>query len=202
MNIPSILTDLQAWFKAHYFELIVSLIIIVLYLFSRRVIGRLIRRQAEKHDFNKARTLYIRKVTGLVNFLVFAAFFGFIWEVSLSGLGVYFASIFTVLGVGLVANWSILSNITASVILFFFFPYKIGSRIRIQDGDNSIEGLILDITMFYLEIEIDDGRVVAYPNNLAMQKAFYTPDRPKKEAVEAESDPALSSKVVDHGQGD
>lgn len=171
MDINKLILQLENWFETHLIELAVSAGIILLYLISRRLILGLINRHAAKNNFDKSRTLYVKKMTSIVNFIVFAALLGFTWEVSLSGLSFYFASIFTVVGVGLFANWSILSNMTASVILFFFFPYRIGSRIRIQDGDNSVEGLILDITMFYIEIETEDSNIVSFPNNLAMQKA-------------------------------
>lgn len=173
MEIDALYQTIADWFQSHLIELIVSAVIVLLYFISKRVIKKLIIRQETKRHFDKGRSLYISKVTGLVNFLVFFAFLGFTWELSLSGLGVYFASIFTVVGVGLFANWSILSNISASVILFFFFPYRIGSRVRIQDGDNSVEGIILDITIFYVEIETEENKVVSYPNNLAIQKPFY-----------------------------
>ena len=91
-------------------------------------------------------------------------------EVSFQGLSLYFASIFTVIGVALFATWSVLSNLTASVILFFFFPYRIGRKVKIIDGDNSIEGQIVDITLFHIKVETEDDRIVAYPNNLAIQK--------------------------------
>ncbi|GAB5528064.1 MAG: mechanosensitive ion channel family protein [Roseivirga sp.] len=171
MDLNDPIGQLEAWFEANLIELAISGAIVLFYFISRRLILSLINRHANRNDFDKSRTLYVKKITSIVNFIVFGALLGFTWEVSFSGLSFYFASIFTVVGVALFANWSILSNMTASVILFFFFPYRIGSRIRIQDGDNSIEGLILDITMFYIEIETEDANIVSFPNNLAMQKA-------------------------------
>lgn len=171
MDLNDLMLQLQSWFDAHVKELAISAGIVLLYLITRRLILGLINRHAAKNSFDISRTLYVKKMTSIVNVIVFTALLGFTWEVSLSGLSFYFASIFTVVGVALFANWSILSNMTASVILFFFFPYRIGSRIRIQDGDNSIEGLILDITMFYIEIETETSDIVSFPNNLAMQKA-------------------------------
>lgn len=171
MELNDLISQLEGWFETHVIELAISAAIIVFYFLSRRLILSLINRHSAKNSFDKSRTLYVKKMTNIVNFFTFAALLGFTWEVSLSGLSFYFASIFTVVGVALFANWSILSNMTASVILFFFFPYRIGSRIRIQDGDNSIEGLILDITMFYIEIETETSDIVSFPNNLAMQKA-------------------------------
>lgn len=170
MDYQQILTEIEQWFNEHLLTLVVSLGIIILYLICRKVIRSLVKSHGSKHNFNKSRMLYISKITGLANSIVFVILLGFVWEISLSGLSLYFASIFTVVGVALFAHWSILSNLTASVVLFFFFPYRIGSHIRIQDGDNSIEGLILDIKMFYIEIELEDGRIASYPNNLAIQR--------------------------------
>ena len=170
MGYKNILSNLDNWFNHNHTTLAISVGIIILYLLTRNIIRRLIRRHGEKHKFDKSRMLYIKKVTGLASFIVFGTLLGFTWEISLSGLSLYFASIFTVVGVALFAHWSILSNLTASVILFFFFPYRVGTNIRIQDGDNSVEGLIIDITMFYIEIELEDGRIASYPNNLAIQK--------------------------------
>lgn len=97
---------------------------------------------------------------------------GLVWDISFKGLSVYFISFFTVAGIGLFAAWSILSNITAAVILFFYFPYKIGSKIRILDGDNTVEGMIYDLTLFTLLIKNEEGKIVTYPNNLVLQKAI------------------------------
>lgn len=175
MKFNQFISDLQGWLKIHSGEMVVSLIIILVFLVTRKIIRRLVLRHARKNDFNHSRVLYMNKITGVANAALFATLLGLTWEISLSGLSFYFASIFTVVGVALFATWSILSNMTASVVLYFFFPYKIGSKIRIQDGDNSVEGVILDIKMFYIEIETEDGRMASYPNNLAIQKASFRP---------------------------
>lgn len=183
MNYPQYLDSMEAWLNGHLFEFTASVIIVVLFLISRRIVKKLVHNHGEKKQVDKSRMLYVGKITGLANFITFAALLGFVWEISLSGLSFYFASIFTVVGVALFANWSILSNMTASVILFFFFPHRIGAEIRIQEGDNSIEGVILDITMFYIEIETADGRIVSYPNNLAIQKPIINLKPQKKDEV-------------------
>lgn len=69
------------------------------------------------------------------------------------------------------AIWSILSNITAGIILFFSFPYKIGSRIKIHDKDLPVEAIIEDIKAFHLHLRTLDGELITYPNNLILQKA-------------------------------
>ena len=68
-----------------------------------------------------------------------------VWGLDFSRLVVLASSFFAVLGVAMVAQWSILSNITASITIFFAFPYKIGDRIRILDKDDTVTGVITEI---------------------------------------------------------
>lgn len=93
------------------------------------------------------------------------------WGVGVGDLALLFSSVFAVIGVALFAIWSILSNITAGIILFFSFPYKIGNKIRIHDKDLPIEAIIEDIKAFHLHLRTSDGELITYPNNLILQKA-------------------------------
>ena len=131
MDFAKFYGNIREWLNEHLEWISISIVVILIYLISRKIIKRLVHRHGTKHDFDKSRMLYISKITGLANSIVFGILLGFVWEISLSGLSLYFASIFTVVGVALFAHWSILSNLTASVVLFFFFPYRIGSYIRI-----------------------------------------------------------------------
>ena len=137
-----------------------------------RVASRLIKRYGRKHDLGLARVVYTIKYFRFVIFIFCLMLLGIIWDISFEGLSVYFLSFFTVAGIALFAAWSILSNITAGIILFFYFPYRIGDRIRIMDGDNSVEGIIFDLNMFSVIIKNDEGQKVTYPNNLALQKGI------------------------------
>ena len=71
----------------------------------------------------------------------------------------------------LFAIWSILSNVTSGVIMFFSFPYKVGDKIKIHDKDYPIVAVIEDIRAFQLHLREDSGDLVTYPNNLILQKA-------------------------------
>jgi small-conductance mechanosensitive channel len=73
-------------------------------------------------------------------------------------------------GIAFFASWSLLSNITASLIIFFSAPFKIMDSIKIIDGDNSIQGEVIDMTMFNLYIKNVNGKIISYPNNLIIQK--------------------------------
>lgn len=142
----------------------------ILFLLGRIIIFKLIKKRSIIGNISSERVIYIRKITHFMLFALFLTILGAIWEISLQGLSLYFVSIFTVVGVALFATWSVLSNLTTSVLLFFFFPYRIGQTIRIIDGDNSIEGIIKDFNLFHIKIKTEDDKIVAYPNSLAIQK--------------------------------
>jgi small-conductance mechanosensitive channel len=82
----------------------------------------------------------------------------------------------TVLGVALFAQWSILSNITATIIVFFSFPAKIGDTIAILEKDSLVEGRISDIGIFFVLLKTKDGEVVSIPSNLFIQKVIKRKD--------------------------
>ncbi|WP_245568409.1 mechanosensitive ion channel domain-containing protein [Ferrimonas futtsuensis] len=85
-------------------------------------------------------------------------------------LAVLASSIFAVVGVALFAQWSILSNITASFVIFFAFPYRVGDYVKVVDKDDDISGEIEEIALFHVIIRQGD-RMITYPNSLILQKS-------------------------------
>ncbi|MEP5611477.1 MAG: mechanosensitive ion channel domain-containing protein [Cyclobacteriaceae bacterium] len=154
------------------FQIGASLVLIIFYMISRKILVGVVLRRALKNNFEETRATYIKKAVTAGLVIILIVLVGIVWEISMSGLSVYVASFLTIAGVGLFANWSIISNITASVILFFFFPFKIGSKVRVVDGDNSAEGEVVGLSLFSIRIKREDGNEVYVPNNLAIQKTI------------------------------
>ena len=107
-----------------------------------------------------------------------------VWGIDYQALLVVASSVLAVIGVALVAQWSILSNITASIIVFFTLPAKNGDEIEILDGPNTVKGRIQEINFFNVLLKDDKGNLIAFPNNLILQKAvrktdFQPPEVPK-----------------------
>ncbi len=145
---------------------------LLLYAVLRSSFAKLVAKRALLGAFDQTRANFVKRLIKLGAFVLFIVALVLIWEVSLEGLSVYIASFLTIVGVGLFATWSIVSNITASVILFFFFPFKIGSRVKINDGDNSASGEVVGLSLFSITIKQEDGNIIYYPNNLAIQKSI------------------------------
>ena len=135
-----------------------------------------IKNAINKFGFVKAIDANRRKIIIVLSYLIIYAVFGtilaIIWGVDFNRLSIFISSTLAVLGVGFFAQWSLLSNLTASVILFFNHPVRIGSRIRILDKDFDLTGEVKDITGFYFFIETDKGETITFPNSLIMQKGI------------------------------
>jgi MscS family membrane protein len=153
-----------------YVKIGISLAAVVVVFAVREISRIIIRKHATKHELDDSQRIYANKFFNFTLSIILFILLGIIWDISVKGLSVYFASVFAVVGVALFAQWSIISNITASIILFFNSPFKIGSRIRIMDKDDSVEGKVHDITFFNIHIETDEGTIISYPNNLALQR--------------------------------
>ena len=93
-----------------------------------------------------------------------------IWGVDKKELALFFSSFMAILGIALFAQWSLLSNITASIILFINHPAKIGDKIAVLDKDYPLTGKIRDIGAFFLILKTDEGEIVTIPNSLILSK--------------------------------
>lgn len=162
---------MEAFFFHYRKELTYTLIVVIVLLVVQFTLKKTADKVGKRHHMNIART---RLMFRYINFfIVFVAIFAllFSWGYDFKQLALVFSSIFAVIGIGLFAIWSILSNVTSGVIMFFSFPYKIGDKIQIHDKDFPIEGIIEDIRAFHLHLRTEGGELVTYPNNLMLQKA-------------------------------
>jgi small-conductance mechanosensitive channel len=147
----------------------------------------IVRRVGRSKNLNPKRTELVLRymTTGLITIALVAL--TLIWGVNVMELGFIFSSVFAVMGIALFASWSILSNVTAGIILFLNFPFKIGDRIRILDKDLDMdkEFLIEDIKAFHIHLRTKKGHLITYPNSLMLQKGvFQIENNPQKPVVE------------------
>lgn len=165
---------------AHKHEFLSSIVTLVVVLILKFGFTKAARKVGKIGDFNKVRTNLIIKYISIALTIIGVAALMLIWNDYFKDLGVLLSSIFAVIGVALFAQWSILSNITAGVIIFFSYPFKIGNTIRIMDKEiNDTENLakdafiIEDIRAFHLHLrKKSNGEMLTYPNSLVMQKGI------------------------------
>lgn len=154
----------------YYPELIKSGALILMLLLLRQITKRAVRNFTKKIERLEHRTgLLMKHVNFAVTFITILGLF-FIWGVSFRNLGLVMSSVFAVIGIAFFAQWSILSNMTSGVIMFFTFPYKIGDYIKIHDKEMPSEGFIEDIKTFHIILRTREDEIVTYPNSMMLQK--------------------------------
>ncbi len=158
-------------FETYQTELIVTGIVLLFLGLVRFFSHTLIRKIGRKSGINDARIKLISRYVTVTLILVAILIESFVFGAEAKDLAVVFSSVFAVIGIALFAIWSILSNITSGIIMFFSFPYKVGDKIQIHDKDFPIEAIIEDIRAFQIHLRLDNGDLVTYPNNLMLQKA-------------------------------
>lgn len=152
-------------------SLIYTVIIIVALYVLQFILRKTAQRVGTRADLHVARIQLMNKyISGSIGLLA-VFLLALVWGVEARDVTLVFSSVFAIIGVALFAFWSVLSNITAGVILFFSFPYRIGNRIKIHDKDLPVEAVIEDIRAFHLHLRTAEGELITYPNNLILQKA-------------------------------
>ncbi|ALM47665.1 mechanosensitive ion channel protein MscS [Flavobacterium psychrophilum] len=153
-----------------YNEVIGTLITTVVFIILSVIIKKLIKRYARASHLSEHRTNLISKYIDFFMMAVYIVIIIAVWGLKAENLFQYLGGILTIIGVAFFAQWSILSNITSGIILFFSFPFRIGDVIKVHDKDFPIEAQIEDIKAFHTILRTRDGELITYPNSLLLQK--------------------------------
>lgn len=151
-------------------KLIQTIVVLALLLISRLAVSRFFFRLNRMFEAQRKRLDGLKKITYLILFSVALVIIFIIWGVDQGELLLFISSFLTVLGVAFFAQWSLLSNITASIILFFNHPAKVGDTIHIFDKEFPSEGVIKEIGVFFIIIDSGDSHQITVPSSLFLQK--------------------------------
>lgn len=88
-----------------------------------------------KYNYSKYRIRPILKFVNLVIFMTLLIVLIVSWGVERTNLLTFITSVLTVVGIALVAQWSILSNISSALNIFISHPVKLGESITIIDKE-------------------------------------------------------------------
>jgi small-conductance mechanosensitive channel len=151
-------------------QIIGTVVTLVAYAILRAVAAKFIDRTVAKGSMQKTRGKIVKKAVNLILLLLAFTVISILWGVEQSELAIFIGSVLTVIGIALFAQWSILSNITAGIILFFNHSVKLDDSISIIDKDFNVEGRVSDIGLFFVTLKTENGEKVSVPNNVFIQK--------------------------------
>lgn len=156
----------------YFDEAMITAIVLAVFILARFIIIKITKKYADRAHLSEHRAHLVNKYIDIILFLLLVVIVFAVWGVDPKNFFVVMSSVFAVLGVAFFAQWSILSNITSGIILFFSFPFRLGDTIRIHDKDFPIEAQIEDIKAFHTLLRTKEGELITYPNNLLLQKGI------------------------------
>lgn len=162
-------------------KIIIILSCIIIFSLASKLLDRIIHDVSVRRALGDLRVLYMTRLMNIGMVFLCIVVMCLVLGLGYSEISVFLSSIFAVVGIALFAQWSILSNVTASMIIFFSFPYKVNDSIKILDKDDDMSGVIIEITLFHVILKRDDGNIITYPNTLILQKAVLRIDKPLAE---------------------
>lgn len=155
-----------------YLRLIETTVALLLIALVRRVVSGIVVKRLVKAKFDQTRQKVTSKLLNITYVIVLVIILAGIWGLRGNQVLAFVTTALTILGIGFFAQWSLLSNITSGLILFFNHPLKLGDYIAIVDKDFPLEGQVEDIALFFLYIRDKEDRIFSIPNSIVMQKTF------------------------------
>jgi small-conductance mechanosensitive channel len=173
---------LVAWFEQVNISvplLLATLALIISALMAILALNRLLRgwlrRIEARVPVSSESVLTLTRVVGASLWLVTAMLVLNLWGISLSGLWTLLASAVAVIGVGFLAVWTMVSNVTASFFISLWRPFRLGQTIEIMP--ENLKGRVIDRNLMFTVLRDADGNLLQVPNNLFFQKMFRVSDR-------------------------
>jgi small-conductance mechanosensitive channel len=113
-------------------QLIETIVLLGLYIGAYATTRTWINNTLKSTQIHRGRRKMTLKAINLFTTLTTLVLLAAIWGLKQHEIAVFASSILTVLGIAFFAQWSLLSNITSGIILFFNHPLKIGDHIKVM----------------------------------------------------------------------
>jgi small-conductance mechanosensitive channel len=168
MTFPEI--DFSRILAALLAALPVALLVVVGALVVRFLLGRGLKLLADRTSLTDYDLLPLKKALNSVLYLITAVLILTVFGVNLGGLWAIMSTILAMVAIGFVAVWSLLSNVSSTVIILFFRPFAIGDDLEFPG--EPVKGKVVDLNFLYTTLRTEDGALFQIPNNLFFQKAL------------------------------
>lgn len=143
--------------------LIVVLLAMVLYRVIKGWINRARKKKALSAPVASAIRLVVRWSVVLMTLLIVLQQFGL-----LANAWAALTAVLALVAVGFVAVWSVMSNISCTVLILISRPFQVGDQVELPT--DNLGGKVIDLNMLFTTLRTDDGALIQIPNNLFFQK--------------------------------
>jgi small-conductance mechanosensitive channel len=162
----------------HYkLQIIESLIIlgtyIILYFGYKSYINNFLKKTALERGRRKMAIRTAQLFTTILTVILLTG----IWGFKQNQIALFASSILTALGIAFFAQWSLLSNITSSILIFFNHPIKLGDYVKVQHKDYNFEGEVSEMNYFFVHVKTKSNETITIPNAHFFDKSFSVIER-------------------------
>jgi len=138
--------------------------------FINRLMAGSIRSLEQRLSLPEALLLGFTRVLKGIAWLIAALLILSLWGVSVSGLWTLLVSAATIIGVGFLAVWAMISNVTASLFITVWRPFQSGDTVELLP--ENFRGRVIGRNLMFTILSMENGERLQVPNNLFFQKIF------------------------------
>ncbi len=165
----SFLPDFQPIIQTAIKVLPLALLVLIGAGVVQLILNRGLNLVANRASLRPADILPLKKILKSILYLVTSILILTIFGVNLGGLWAILSTILAMVAIGFVAVWSLLSNVSSTVIILLFRPFSIGDELEF--AGETVKGKVVDLNFLYTTLREEDGTLIQIPNNLFFQKS-------------------------------
>gem|GEM_PF-792588 len=135
-----------------------------------RAVQRLLHRLRPRSPLPAETVLSIGRAVSMVLWIAVAFLLLGFWGVSVTGVWASLVSVAAVIGVGFLAVWTMISNVTASLFITIWRPFHLGDTVELLP--ENLKGRAIDRNFMFTVLREAENRTLLIPNNLFFQKMF------------------------------
>jgi small-conductance mechanosensitive channel len=166
--------------KAFNIQIIETLIIlgcyIILYFLVKTVINNFLKKTRLERSRRKMTIRAVQLFTTMTAIILLTG----VWGFKQNEIAFFASTILTALGIAFFAQWSLLSNITSSILIFFNHPVKLGDYVKVLHKDYHYEGEVTEMNYFFVHIKTADNEIITIPNSHFFEKSFSVSEKKEK----------------------
>jgi small-conductance mechanosensitive channel len=165
----SFLPDLQPIIQTAIKVLPLALLVLIGAGAVQYILNRALNLVASRASLRPSDILPLKKILKSILYLVTSILILTIFGVNLGGLWAILSTILAMVAIGFVAVWSLLSNVSSTVIILLFRPFAVGDELEF--AGEQVKGKVVDLNFLYTTLRETDGTLIQIPNNLFFQKS-------------------------------
>jgi small-conductance mechanosensitive channel len=158
--------------KAINIQIIETVIILGCYIILYFIFKTVINNFLKKTRLERARRKIAIRAVQLFTTMTAIVLLTGVWGFKQDEIALFASTILTALGIAFFAQWSLLANITSSILIFFNHPVKLGDYIKVLSKDYQYEGEVTEMNYFFVHIRTNDNEIITIPNSHLFEKSF------------------------------